>query len=366
MPRSIYRLLHRRYGTTSGVLNRISAARPGLAAGERASRVAAGKFASDVDEIEAIFGTLAEKKPFSGKTLAVIGGGFAGLSAAYAAAVGGAYVTLYEATPNVGGRVQSDYGALAPARIVERGAELIGLIHPVWLFYARLFGLGMVSIDTGTYLDAVDIVPEIFLNGEKIESANLSSLYEDYTHFQSVIWESAKDIDPLRPWDSGRDLDGISFKDWIVKALDGYIQKYPRSLAMFLAEMENDNVMPTDQQSALGFLAQIAAGGATATGEARFFADVELFRCDQGNQALAESLLNAIEAKKMEIMRSMPIGKIVIPTAAEAKVDLYGFVRYEFGNSYWGTPNPHNYVVFAAPTSLSVNNNVTLFEGGLR
>jgi len=363
MARSIFRRLHRRYGTPASLARRLLAPRPGidpLTPGAGAPPEAAPE--SPVDRIAAAFERLDAVKPFSGKTVAVIGGGFAGLSAAYAACRGGAYVTLYEATPYVGGRVQSDHDGIAAGRIVERGAELIGTIHPVWLYYARLFGLGMVSIDDETYLDAVGIDPDYVLDGAAVPKDRLEDLYADFDAIQAVVYATARDVDSNAPWTTRPDLDGVSFRDWLVAAMQDEPQlRYPRSLDLFLAEIENDNVLPAAEQSTLAVLAQVAAGG-EVDGRPLFFTDVELFRCAEGNHALADRLLAALRDQRMEIMTGMPIGKIVVPAAASARVDLYGYVNYVFGTSYWGTPNPHDYVVFAAPTVLNGGNHVVAFR----
>lgn len=380
MARSIFRRLHRRYGTQVGLDRRLRAARPGIdrligpggatpapealppspAAPPSPGAPPAAPAESPVDRVAAALDRLAAERPFQGRTVAVIGGGFAGLSAAYAAFLGGGYVTLYEATPFVGGRVQSDAGGICAGRIVERGAELIGTIHPVWLALARRFGLGMVSIDDETALDAVGIDPDYVFDGVPVPGDRLEDLFADFDTIQAVIWETARRVDSNAPWTTLPELDPVPFSTWLDAQLQGVTLRYPGSLDLFLAELENDNVAPAAAQSTLAVLAQIAAGG-EVDGRPLFFTDVELFRCDRGNHALADCLLTALRDGGQEIMTGMPIGKIVVPTTTGARVDLYGYVDYVFGNPYWGVPNPHDYVVFAAPTVLNGENGVTAF-----
>src|SRR4051812_42243733 len=73
--------------------------------------------------------------------VAIVGAGFAGLAAAWTLRQAGVQATVFEARPRFGGRVETDR-SLIPGRIIEAGAELIGLNHPMWLHLAREFGLG--------------------------------------------------------------------------------------------------------------------------------------------------------------------------------------------------------------------------------
>ena len=74
----------------------------------------------------------------SSPRVVVIGGGFAGLSAAYELSRAGANVTVLEARNRVGGRVVS-FSDLAPGGAMEGGAELIGTNHPIWMDYKARF-----------------------------------------------------------------------------------------------------------------------------------------------------------------------------------------------------------------------------------
>lgn len=81
-----------------------------------------------------------EFKP--GATVAVVGAGFAGLSAAYYLSKERAQVTVFEPREEVGGRVRTLPGFVKD-RLVEAGGELIGLNHSLWLALAREFELSL-------------------------------------------------------------------------------------------------------------------------------------------------------------------------------------------------------------------------------
>ena len=61
-------------------------------------------------------------------SVAVVGGGFAGLMAARTLCRQGVQVTVFEARTQLGGRVCSDK-TFSNGRITEFGAELVGSIH---------------------------------------------------------------------------------------------------------------------------------------------------------------------------------------------------------------------------------------------
>ncbi|HYB23919.1 MAG TPA: NAD(P)-binding protein, partial [Solirubrobacteraceae bacterium] len=126
MSRSVFRTLHQRYGA------RVSGA-------ERRRRtlahLARARAAMPVD-IE----RPPPPAPAPAPTVAIVGAGFAGCAAAWLARALGFEVTLFDAMGRAGGRVESS-SSIVPGRILELGAELIGLNHPFWIVFANVAGL---------------------------------------------------------------------------------------------------------------------------------------------------------------------------------------------------------------------------------
>jgi len=176
-------------------------------------------------------------------------------------------------------------------------------------------------------------------------------------------------VDPIAPWTTPTDpddnlkYDTQDLASWLRKKMAGYAWAYgERSLLIFLAEMENDNVTPANRQSVLGFLASISAGG-EIDGSPLFFSDVELFRCDKGNQALSQALYDALHRDpRGEVILPCPIGRIVVHRDGSEPVELYGFSNYKFHNTLWAVPNRYDLVVFAAPTALNGRNGIEILE----
>jgi monoamine oxidase len=61
--------------------------------------------------------------------IVIVGGGLAGLTAAYTLAQAGMRATLVEGSPRLGGRCWTERGAFADGQIAERGGELIDSTH---------------------------------------------------------------------------------------------------------------------------------------------------------------------------------------------------------------------------------------------
>ena len=134
MGRSLFGKLHRRFGT------RISGKERTIRAADHYARL---RNAIPLDVLKAPPGA----GPSPGK-VAIIGAGFAGCAAANLAGLFNFEVTIYDPAGMPGGRVQSS-NAVVPGRILEVGAELIGLNHPVWIVYAWLYGFSLSVVTAG-------------------------------------------------------------------------------------------------------------------------------------------------------------------------------------------------------------------------
>jgi monoamine oxidase len=273
--RSLFRRLHRRFGRRVSGADRVRRA--------DAHRARIGAFLP--------LNLMTHPVPPTGREplrVAIVGGGFAGLAAAKALQSLQATVTVFEARPQLGGRVESSSSFLH-GRILEKGAELIGANHPQWLQLARDFGLGLsVLTEDDEYAEEGLAIP-IRLGGRRLTPAQVERLYQEMKRAQDdLVRQAAAITDPFNPWlaTNAGTLDSTSLQSWI----HGFTSD-PLLRAALELEYENDNVVPTAQQSLLAVLAQIAGGGG-----ADFWEDTEVFRCTEGNAALATALATHIAA----------------------------------------------------------------------
>ena len=86
----------------------------------------------------------------------VVGGGFAGLSAATSLAEQGARVLVLEARPSLGGRASS-FTDPATGEVVDNGQHVIaGAYHETFAFLGRIGAMGGVRMQAGLELEIVD------------------------------------------------------------------------------------------------------------------------------------------------------------------------------------------------------------------
>lgn len=279
MGRSLFRMLHRRFGTR-------------LSGGERKRRADAHH-----ERVrDAIPLHLVKAKPSTGTSpgsVAIIGAGFAGCAAAFVANLLGFKVTIYDASGTPGGRVTSSR-TVVPGRILETGGELIGLNHPVWILFADMagFALGVVTPDDD-YSGAMLETP-LILSGVSYDQKAQAKLYDRMQKVFNVwIKKSAVVKTPWSPWQTRNavHLDSQTLADKIPAGT------HPDVIKAIETEFELNNTTPLDQQSWLATLAQFQAGGA---GDG-FFDDTEVFRCTAGNQQLAVWLLGGLPVVRQTI-----------------------------------------------------------------
>jgi monoamine oxidase len=240
--------------------------------------------------------------------VAVLGAGFAGVSAAWFASRAGFGVTLIEPLV-VGGRVSSNH-TLVPGRILEAGAELIGTNHPLWIALAAHFGLALSVVSSEDNYAAAGLAMPLILDGHSLSNDEQEALHAEMDAvFQKWGAASAVVKNPWMPWTTERaaELDAMSLSAQIPSTVSELARK------ALLLEFELDNCIPADQQSWLGALAQLAAGGGYA-----FFDETEVFRCAAGNQSLARRLGAGIDLNQGRVTNIRTGDRIFIELAGGA------------------------------------------------
>ena len=195
-------------------------------------------------------------------------------------------MVVLEARGRTGGRVHS-VTKFTTARIIEAGAELIGLNHPMWLDYAREYGLELSVFTPEDIFAGAGLEEPIFINGALLTPEQQRFVFDEMTCVIEQITMEAIPIDAVKPWNSpdALALDNMSLGDRLSQ-FD--ISELTRQV--FSASMENDNAVPIFQQSYLGTLAAVKGGGLMD-----YWTESEVFRCGTGNQSLANCMLKELE-----------------------------------------------------------------------
>ena len=238
----------------------------------------------------------------------IVGAGLAGLHAAWLLSKLGYKVRILEATNRIGGRVHSLYN-FSKNRIVESGAELIGLNHPSWLYLAKYFGLSLCDLTTEDKFSAMGLEMPILIDGKKLDNEEVKAIEEELNDILMKISKDAEQIAyPSHPWlesDEIKALDQVSLADkldeWGVEGLARTVMNI---------QFENDNVAPLNKQSYLGILCQVK-GGSLHNNTEEFWDVCEVFRCANGNQALAHKFAEGIKKRGGKIKLNTPVKKIL-------------------------------------------------------
>jgi monoamine oxidase len=225
-----------------------------------------------------------QMKP-NGKSVVVIGAGFAGLAAAYELLSVGYDVAVVEARERVGGRVLS-FDSFVPSRFVEGGGELIGRNHPTWIAYAKKFGLEfMENAET-------DAKMPIVIGGELLSDKRAAFLWKEMDAASKLMDRDAETVVEDEPWTTPNAdaLDHRTVAEWLRGVRASTLAK--KGLA---AQLISNNGVALDKQSYLGQIAQVKGGGVD-----KYWTETEVFHCKGGNQQLAHRLVDAIGAERVK------------------------------------------------------------------
>ena len=281
MSRSLYARLHARFGTPIDAVTRREFLLGSVAAGT--ALLLSGPR------------VLAQRTQASGKSVIVIGAGFAGLTAAYELLAAGYDVTILEARDRVSGRVVT-FDNFVPGRFVEGGGELIGSNHPLWAAYAKKFGLEFLDIPhTG------DTYP-VVIDGKLLSESETAPLWEG---MDDILESVAKDAEPVledTPWETpdAKRLDLITVPEKIMSVDAPEIAK-----KAIIGDFVSETGVPSDRQGYLGLLTAVKGGSLD-----KFWTETEVYHCKGGNQQLAQKLAAAIGAER--ILLNMPASEIKI------------------------------------------------------
>lgn len=222
--------------------------------------------------------------------VSIIGAGLSGLFCGWILSHLGFKVKIHEASDRLGGRV---YTVPNDIRLIEAGGELIGINHPIWLFLAKYFCLGLSSITPDSNYTGMKLYESMIIDNKTLTHEEIQNINEQIQRVYNKISRDASKLSfPDQPWNESDEIqamDKISIKD---KLDEWNISGDVRALIEFI--FSNDNVSDIARQSYLGLLCQVKGG--SIDGDTKTFWDaVEVFRCSNGNHSLAYALSETLD-----------------------------------------------------------------------
>src|SRR5205814_3661320 len=84
---------------------------------------------------------------------------------------------------------------------LERGAELIGTNHPLWLAFTKVFGLGLSVVTTEDVYDTAGLNSPLYLKGQLLTAAQQETLNDKMNAiFKKWCDKAIKDVPSIYPW----------------------------------------------------------------------------------------------------------------------------------------------------------------------
>lgn len=264
--------------------------------------------------------------------VAVVGGGVAGLTAAYRLQKAGRSVHLYEASQRLGGRMFTRHQFNADGQFVELGAELVDTGHKDLIRLARELGLRVQNLlkgdpghDTlwfdGRAYSEGELLRAFRPLGERI-AADAKGLYDADGEFT----------------EKARLLDQISLADYLA---DRACECEPWVIQLIIAAYEPEFGVEAARQSSLNLVDFINPD--TSKGFQVFGDSDEAWRIEGGNSRLSGALAAKLGAGITEVRLERRLRRI-------DEVD--GAIRLEFATEKGPAAHSYDRVIMALPFTV--------------
>ncbi len=243
-------------------------------------------FASQYEEIE-------KGKPGAPQpTIAIVGGGLAGLNCAYQLKKRGITASIYEGSERIGGRVSTKQNFIAAGTYTELGGEFIDTGHKVMRDLAAEFNLPL--LDTNSSAESAYLNDTFFIDGQHYSQAQVIAAFEPYAStiagdVQSLptnfTFENYTPV--VQQFDSMSisqyfDSIGMPQSSFLRKGLEqAYLTEYGREI--------ND-------QTAINFLFLFTINPGNANYDIFGLSD-ERFKVQGGNQQIPDALANNLQGQ---------------------------------------------------------------------
>ena len=153
-------------------------------------------------------------------TIAIVGGGLAGLAAATTLAQHGLAATIYEAAPRVGGRCLTERSAFDAGQIAERGGELIDTAHDELIDLALQLGLALDDLHAATPKGTNSIY---WIGGRRYTDAEAAT---DFAKLWPALDRDARTLGDelptfVRYTSAQQALDRMTAREWLASRVPG-------------------------------------------------------------------------------------------------------------------------------------------------
>jgi monoamine oxidase len=221
----------------------------------------------------------------NGVRIAVVGAGIAGLNATYLLSRAGFRVALYEGSDHIGGRIQTNYGGVAPNVYTELGGEFIDTDHDDMLGLAQTFGFGLIDTQAPSEegLQVAYFAKGRLRSEDEVIAAfqPLASIVDDDSSRLSdtITYDSHSHFDARLDWTPLRDYLRRNLRvDWLYDILEAaYVNEYGLNL---------------EDQSSLNFVETI--GTDTSDGFQIYGSSDQRYKIRGGNHQIVAALADQV------------------------------------------------------------------------
>lgn len=227
--------------------------------------------------------------------VAILGGGIAGLSAAYALTKAGHSCVIFEATSRVGGRMFSKTEFNAEKMVCELGGEFVDSNHAELIALCKEFGIALDALSPGD---------------QNLES----NLY----YFNGKYWTDRELLPRFQPFakklsaDQKRVEDHAFSKKMDQISLEAYLQQFKNVekwvIDLIRVAYVGEYGLEAHEQSSLNLIGMLSAD--TTMGFKIFGDSDQEYRIRGGNQALITALENYLAQHQVSIFKNSPVQKL--------------------------------------------------------
>src|SRR5690606_21768427 len=243
----------------------------------------AGAGAAGLALAPSLWGCASTRVP-SGARIAVVGGGMAGLNAAYTLKKAGIAATIYEASDRTGGRIYTARDLLNPGQTTELGGEFIDSIHEDMLALAAEFSLPLIDRRDETLVEAY------FFDGRHYTEDEVVAAFAPLAERILADYDSTGEIVDYQHEGNATALDNTSIAEYLDQiGAEGFIR------ALLDVAYVTEYGLDAGEQSALNLIFLI--GTDLSEGFEIFGESDERYKIEGGNQRVVDALAEALDGQ---------------------------------------------------------------------